>query len=208
MHTTRMPALWLLSLLTALAPLLAVAADPPGPPVDTAPPDPKLLPGDRFLKPDLQFLKRMNTPSPVKAPPEPGTRAVGPTMQEALTAVQAALAACKSDGYDVASVVIDTDGRPRAGLTADKADGGHLYGSVRKALTALRFQMANSAVTDRLLATPSMLSQIGPDMVAMPGGLPLMRHGRIYGAIGVSGAVSLQDEKCARAGVAAIAKPG
>jgi glc operon protein GlcG len=38
----------------------------------------------------------------------------------------------------------------------------------------------------------------------MPGAVPLIKGGRVLGAIGVSGATGQQDEACAAAGAAAV----
>ncbi len=43
-----------------------------------------------------------------------------------------------------------------------------------------------------------------PRMVCFGGGLPLKHEGRLIGGIGVSGGSELEDETCARAGLAAI----
>jgi uncharacterized protein GlcG (DUF336 family) len=40
------------------------------------------------------------------------------------------------------------------------------------------------------------------DLIAAPGGVPLLDHGRIIGAIGCSGGTGSQDELIAKAGVA------
>lgn len=39
----------------------------------------------------------------------------------------------------------------------------------------------------------------------MGGGLPVVRDGRVIGGIGASGGTAVQDEECARAGLAGLA---
>jgi uncharacterized protein GlcG (DUF336 family) len=50
----------------------------------------------------------------------------------------------------------------------------------------------------------SIEARILPNMAPMAGAVPLTAGGRVIGAIGVSGASSLQDEKCAAAGAEKI----
>jgi len=88
-------------------------------------------------------------------------------------------------------------------LTADGADGSHVFVAMRKALTALAFK-APSADVDTILAKhPAQLSLIKPNMFVMGGALPILVHGSVIGAVGVSGAAGVpfgrQDDLCARA---------
>ena len=139
-----------------------------------------------------------------KPPQEPGTDAPGPSLALALEAAQAALAACQVDGYNVGVTVIDSTGEPRVALSADKATGSHVYTAVRKGLAALAFNLPTSKVQEKIAADKAAAALAKPNMATMAGAVPLAVNGKAIGAIGVSGASSQQDEKCAVAGEAKI----
>jgi uncharacterized protein GlcG (DUF336 family) len=96
--------------------------------------------------------------------------------------------------------VIDSAGQPRVSLTADGATGGHTYTAVRKGLAALAFKVPTSQVAAKLAADKSAAAMVKPNMMTWAGAVPLMKGGKVIGAIGGSGASSQQDEKCAQAG--------
>ncbi|MGC3981818.1 MAG: heme-binding protein [Steroidobacteraceae bacterium] len=139
-----------------------------------------------------------------KPPQEPGTDAPGPSLALAIEAAQAAIAACLADGYKVGATVIDSSGQPRAALTADGATGGHAYTAVRKGLAALAFNLPTSQVAAKITADKEAAVKVTPNMMTWAGAVPLSVQGKAIGAIGVSGASSAQDEKCAVAGAAKI----
>lgn len=139
-----------------------------------------------------------------KPPPEAGTDAPGPSLSLAIEAAQAAIAACAADGYKVGVSVIDSTGQPRVALSADGATGGHVYTGVRKAIAALAFKAPTSEVAAKIATDKDMASQVKPNMATMAGAVPLLAGSNVIGAIGVSGASSQQDEKCAAAGAAKI----
>jgi uncharacterized protein GlcG (DUF336 family) len=134
--------------------------------------------------------------------------APGPGLSLSLMAARAALERCVSAGFRVGVAVIDSVGEARVMLSADGADGSHVFVATRKALTALTFGMSSSEAWQRIHDNPSLLARVQPNMFVTGGAVPLQAHGRIIGAIGVSGAAGVpighQDEVCAQAGVAKI----
>ncbi len=128
------------------------------------------------------------------------------TPETALKAAQAALAHCRSEGYQVAVTVVDREGLTQVALR-DRFAGAHtLEGSFRKAWTAASLKTDTSEV-DKVtrpgepLAGMRQLSRV----VAVAGGVKIEAGGALLGAIGVSGAPGGNaDEACARAGVKAI----
>jgi len=191
----------------ALTLLTTVQAQTPSPgaapaPNSNAAADPTRLPGDN-PPPSGRMGPPPGGPPPGaggKPPPEPGSDAPSPTLAVAIEAAQAALDACAKDGYKVGVTVIDSAGQPRVALSADGATGGHVYTGVRKGLAALAFKTPSSQVQAKLAADQSAAALVKPNMATMAGAVPLMAGDKIIGAIGVSGASSLQDEKCAVAG--------
>jgi uncharacterized protein GlcG (DUF336 family) len=166
-----------------------------------------MLPGDRIMRgpPPGGGPGGPGGPPPGgRPPPEAGTNAAGPTLALALEAAQAALAACKADGYNIGVSVVDSTGEPRVTLSADGATGGHVYTGVRKALAALAFQVPSGQAAAKIAADPAAAKLVTPKMATMAGAVPLVSGGKVIGAIGASGASSGQDEKCAIAGAEKI----
>ncbi len=185
---------------TAQAPPAAAPLGSPAPFVSDAP----RLPGDN-PPPAAMLLRPHPTPGPgSRPPPEEDTDASGPPLSLALEAAQAALSACQADGYKVGVSVVDSAGQPRAALVSDGARGGHAYTAVRKGVTAVAFKEPTSEVSAKLQTDPSIAKTLKPGMMPWAGAIPLVAGGKVIGAIGVSGATSVQDEKCAQAGASRI----
>ena len=138
----------------------------------------------------------------------PESTARGPSLALALDAAQAAIEACRTRGYRIGVSVIDSAGEARAMVTADGADGSHVFVAMRKALTALAFEMPSSKAADRITSDNTLLVRVKPNMFVMGGGLPIIVNHEIIGAIGVSGAAGMpfghQDEVCASVGLLKI----
>jgi uncharacterized protein GlcG (DUF336 family) len=196
-----------------IAALLAAGAKPPAARADSRAPVgrrtaarfPRRLPWDN-PPPRWMLLQPPPVPTPGHPAPDIRNKAPGPSFAAALEAAQAALAACAARGQKVGVAVIDSSGQPRVALVADGALGGNVYTAVRKGLAALAFQEPTSQVSEQLAAGRIQPAEITPDMVPWAGAVPLQRKGRIIGAIAVSGSASSQDEACARAGAAALAR--
>jgi uncharacterized protein GlcG (DUF336 family) len=166
---------------------------------------PGRLPGDH-PPPRWMLLKPPPVPTPGHPAPDMRSKAPGPSLTLALEAARAALAACAGKGQHVGVAVIDSSGQPRVALVADGALGGNVYTAVRKGLAALAFEEPTSQVSEQLQTGKVRSAEITADMVPWAGAIPLRRHGRIIGAIAVSGSASSQDEACAEAGALAINK--
>jgi uncharacterized protein GlcG (DUF336 family) len=141
--------------------------------------------------------------------PESSARA--PTLAMAITAARAAVDSCHAAGYRVGVAVIDSAGEARALLTADGADGSHVYVAVRKALVALAFGVPSSEAKQQLLSDKASLARVRPNMFVEGGAVPIRVGAVVIGAIGVSGAggklIGQQDERCAIAGLQSIRQP-
>jgi uncharacterized protein GlcG (DUF336 family) len=182
-------------------------------PFGDKPESPRSLPADNL--PPFRMLDANGHLPPIPPPPPgfhhgdgPESTAAGPTLSEAVKAAQAAISTCIAAGYRVGVSVIDTVGEARAMLTADGADGSHVFVATRKALTALEFKQASSSAVEAIEHDNSLLSRVKPNMFVMGGALPILRDKTVIGAIGVSGAggkpFGHQDEVCAQAGIKAI----
>jgi uncharacterized protein GlcG (DUF336 family) len=128
------------------------------------------------------------------------------TPEVALEAAQAALKQCRADGYQISVAVVDRFGETQvllrdrfAGLPANQT-------AVDKAWTSVGFRADTSqlaaSVKDGTL-DPRLANR--PRIAMLGGALKIEAAGTLLGAIGVSGAPGGdKDEKCARAGLAAI----
>lgn len=127
--------------------------------------------------------------------------------EAAATAVGGAAQWAAEAGISVNIAVTDSAGNLAAFLRMPGAFLHSIEIAIDKAFTAAGFGMATSAWTGAL-ATHSPAVRAGlpmrPRMVCFGGGLPIRHEGRLIGGIGVSGGSELEDEACARAGLAAI----
>ena len=177
-------------------------------PFHDTPAGPRALPGD-VLPPFGMLDDGGHLPPPPPLPPGmtmPGTSAArtpGPTLIAAARMAGAAVRVCARGGFHVGAAVVDSNGRMRAMLEGDGADGSHGFVAMRKAEVALAFGEASSAAQAAVLKDPSLASKVTPAMFVEGGAVPLRRGGRVIGAIGVSGAMGAPighaDEVCAAA---------
>jgi uncharacterized protein GlcG (DUF336 family) len=137
-------------------------------------------------------------------PPAPAATLPLPEML-AVKAAKAALAACVAEGLTVTVTVTDRDGVPRVVLLGDGTGALSVITSRRKAYTAAALGMTTEQLVKNLSASNFDLAMIDPDLVALAGGIPIMRHNVVIGALGVGGADRGDaDVVCAQAGVDAI----
>jgi uncharacterized protein GlcG (DUF336 family) len=124
----------------------------------------------------------------------------------ALEMAQAALASCRSGGYQVTVAVVDRMGVVQV-ILRDRFAGAHTPDSAaRKAATAVSFRAD----------TLTLAENTGPDsphsgarqiegVLMLGGGIPVMASGSIVAGIGVAGApISANDHACAQAGIDAV----
>ena len=127
----------------------------------------------------------------------------------ALEMAEAAMEACRAQGYQVGVTVVDRFGVPQV-FVRDRFAGLHVYEvSRRKAWTAVSFR-TNTSDLDRA-TNPGEISQgIRAVAEALPLGGGLMVQtgaGDLVGGIGVSGAPGPDiDDVCAQAGIDAVAE--
>jgi len=129
------------------------------------------------------------------------------TPETALKAAQAAMKKCRDEGFQVTVAVVDRAGVPQV-LLRDRFAPPHSADTAqRKAVTAINFKMPTSEL-DRELQPGRATAGIRniPGVLALAGGVPIEAAGSLVGGIGVSGAPGpANDERCARAGIQAIA---
>ncbi|MDQ3027601.1 MAG: heme-binding protein [Pseudomonadota bacterium] len=129
------------------------------------------------------------------------------TPETALRAAQAALARCRTDGYQVSVAVVDRSGLTQV-LLRDRFAGPHTVEiATNKAWSAVSFR-TNTTEIEKASRPGQAMGGIRqfPRMVAVGGGMMIQGGGSLVGAIGVSGAPGGDnDDACAAAGIKAIA---
>ena len=129
------------------------------------------------------------------------------SLGTALSAAQSALKSCQDKGYQVAVSVVDRGGNVQV-LLKDRFAGTHTPDTaIRKAWTAVSFRTGTSELVDLIKAgdIPQGLHNVTRALI-VGGGLKVEAAGSIVGGIGVSGApADSEDDKCAQAGIDAIA---
>jgi uncharacterized protein GlcG (DUF336 family) len=125
----------------------------------------------------------------------------------ATKAIQAALDACKKDGYRVSVSVVDRAGVLRAMGRADGAGPHTVDSSRKKAYTAASLRRPTSELADLITKVPTLqaLRDMNGETLILGGGLPIEISGEVIGGIGVGGAPGAHlDDACAQEGLDAI----
>jgi glc operon protein GlcG len=129
----------------------------------------------------------------------------GPNLNLA-TAKQVAQGAAQEAvklGINVVITVVDTGGNLLYLERFDVVQWGSIDVAVHKARCTVAYKRPTKALEDVILkGNMSYLTLDG--ISAIEGGVPIMKEGKIIGAIGVSGGSSAQDGAVARAGAAVV----
>lgn len=141
----------------------------------------------------------------VPAAPPPVAAVAPLQLSLALTAAKAALAACVAQGLTVTVTVTDREGVPRVVLLGDGTGALSIITSRRKAYTAAALGMTTEQLVKNLSNSNFDLAMVDPELVALAGGIPILRHNVVIAALGVGGADRGDaDVVCAQAGIDAI----
>jgi glc operon protein GlcG len=126
------------------------------------------------------------------------------TLDAARTVVAAAEAEARQKGWPCVVAVTDEAGYL---IALDRMDASPMLASVElapaKARTAALFRKPSKALEDAIHA--GRTAAVTSGFVEMSGGVPLIVHGELVGAIGVSSAQPDWDAQIAAAGAAALA---
>jgi uncharacterized protein GlcG (DUF336 family) len=130
----------------------------------------------------------------------------------ALEMATAALEACRKHGSLVTITVLDHADRTVVSVRKDGASPHSVEHTLRKAYTALTYDMSSGEYGKRVAKNPA--GSAGPlhlaNMTTAPGGLPIRAGSALVGAIGASGTPGEKggggpDEACAQTGIDRIA---
>jgi len=117
---------------------------------------------------------------------------------------QAAIAACRADGYQVSVVLVDRSGRTQVVL---RDVFSNQYFTELAAGKARAVVLANTGSGELRSNRADMVNELNllDGIFVLQGGLPVQVAGSTIGAVGVSGAPGGdKDEACARKGIDAV----
>ena len=120
----------------------------------------------------------------------------------ALTIAQAAVESCMAKGYPESAVVVDRDGETIVAIRGDNAQPYTMENARRKAYTAANFRIPTAEYAKRYADNnPVVRQQVTlPNIIAIPGGLPIKVGDEVIGGVGASGSPGV-DEPCVQAGL-------
>jgi uncharacterized protein GlcG (DUF336 family) len=124
------------------------------------------------------------------------------SIEDARRVVASAMAEAARQSLPMAIAVVDSGGHLVAFERADNTQIGSIRVAQEKARTAVEFRRPTKAWEDGVASGRNAILGLG--VMPIEGGVPLVRDGRIIGAIGVSGGTAQQDGVIAQAGVAAL----
>jgi uncharacterized protein GlcG (DUF336 family) len=124
----------------------------------------------------------------------------------AKTIAETAIDSCAAKGYAVSAVVVDRDGEVIVAMRADNAGPHTMENARRKAYTARSFRTSTADYAKRYAeGNPVVHQQVTlPNVIAIPGGLPVKVGDDVIAGVGVSGSPGV-DEPCVQAGLDKVA---
>lgn len=131
-------------------------------------------------------------------------------LDDAHKALVAAAAEAKKHNWKMSISVVDPAGNLIAHATMDGTQYGSIAISQAKARTAALFRRPSKVFADAINGangpgTPATLSLLALNQgAASEGGFPIVKDGKLTGAIGVSGGLATQDGVTAKAGLTAL----
>jgi uncharacterized protein GlcG (DUF336 family) len=127
------------------------------------------------------------------------------SLDVAKTVVAAAEREAIANEMQVVIAIVDSAAQLVLLHRLDHTQLGSIDVAISKAQTAVRFKRATKAAQDAIAQGGVALRMLTiPNFCGIEGGIPLVKEGRIVGAIGVSGMAAQQDSQVAEAGVAAF----
>lgn len=130
------------------------------------------------------------------------------SLEQAKKVIAAAEVEANKNKWPVAIAVVDCSGFLVAFQRLDNTQLGSVEVAMEKARTSALFRRPTKVFED-LVAQGGVNAKILklPGATPIEGGLPIIRDGKIIGAIGVSGVKSTEDAQVANAGLEALTAP-
>ena len=117
---------------------------------------------------------------------------------------EATLAECQSKGYHTAVVVVDRAGQLMVVLRDEQTNAQTVEMARRKAYTARMFRMSTLDFQKRTQDPQYAAQRNIADILALGGGAPIDVANETIGGVGSAGSTQIQDDACAKAGVAGV----
>lgn len=144
-------------------------------------------------------------PAAPAAAPIPQYGQPGVNLAQARQAIDAAIAEAQKNNWPVAIAVVSNGGHLIAFARMDGTQFASIKIAEHKARVAATYRRPTKVFEDRVAAGGGGLAVLTlDDIIASEGGVPLMKDGKIIGAIGASGVLSSQDGQVAKAGAGAV----
>jgi uncharacterized protein GlcG (DUF336 family) len=140
--------------------------------------------------------------APAPAPAAPQAYGAPISLSEAQAIIRASIAQAEAEGLQMSIAVVEPSGELVAFARMDGAIYGSIYAAPAKARTAARYRAA-TALREQQLMGGRLPILSNDEVIAIGGGVPIVRGGKVVGAVGVSGGTADQDAKLAAAIAAA-----
>ncbi len=114
-----------------------------------------------------------------------------------------ALAECRANKWNVAVAVVDNNGGLIYFERMDNTQTASLDIAIFKARNGAMYRRPTRAFVDAIAQSGPAVMTL-PGVMASPGGMPIMKDGKVIGGIGASGVTGDQDEQCVKAGLATM----
>lgn len=128
-------------------------------------------------------------------------------LETALKLVAAAEAEARKNNWPVAITIVDNAGFLVAFHRLDNTQLGSIDIAQGKARTSALFRRPSKYFEDAIAQGGAGLRSLSTGVMPIEGGLPIIKDGKVIGAIGVSGVKPTEDGQVAKAGLAALETP-
>jgi uncharacterized protein GlcG (DUF336 family) len=124
------------------------------------------------------------------------------TVAIARTIVETSIEACRARGWNTSAVVVDRAGDTIVAMRGDNAIPHTMENARRKAYTARTFRQPTAEYAKRYADhNPVVMQQVTlPNVIAIPGGVPIKVGDDVIGGVGLSGSPG-KDDECVAVGM-------
>ncbi len=150
------------------------------------------------------LLAPLFTAGQVSAQDTPPPYGLAIDLATAKRVMAAAEKEANDNGWPVAITIVDSGGHLVMFQRLENTQLGSVEVSQLKAHTAVMYRRPTKAFEERIALGGVDLKLLKLPGLPMEGGLPILRDGKVIGAIGVSGVQSVQDAQIGTAGLQAL----
>jgi uncharacterized protein GlcG (DUF336 family) len=124
------------------------------------------------------------------------------TVAIARTIVETSIEACRARGWNTSAVVVDRAGDTIVAMRGDNASPHTMENARRKAYTARSFRQPTAEYAKRYADRDPVVMQQAtlPNVIAIPGGVPIKVGDEVIGGVGMSGSPG-KDDECVAVGL-------